>query len=181
MGRETRTATANGVEVKYFCVSLSPGRISSGSTGRTDPCYTSTGSRVQPGLTALKHPALQPFQGEFGRIGDRHHRHHARLTGSLTTRSAASGTLPAMFRLITSKPSWRTSRTACFDFAAHQRSGQHQRLALGRRATARTASASACSPTSGMVSTEMCSPRMLCRSASEPRRWPPAPPGPRRP
>jgi hypothetical protein len=37
----------------------------------------------------------------------------------------------------------------------------------GRRDTARTASASSCSPTSGMVSIEMRSPRMLCRSASE--------------
>ena len=33
-------------------------------------------------------------------------------TGSDTTRSAASGTLPAMLRLITSKPCARTSRTA---------------------------------------------------------------------
>ena len=37
----------------------------------------------------------------------------------------------------------------------------------GRRAHARTVSAKTCSPTSGIVSTEMCSPRMLCRSASE--------------
>ena len=40
-------------------------------------------------------------------------------------------------------------------------------LTLGSRSTARTASARGCSPTRGIVSTEMCSPRMLCRSASE--------------
>ena len=39
--------------------------------------------------------------------------------------------------------------------------------ARGRRVTARTASASGLSPTRGIVSTEMCSPRMLWRSASE--------------
>ena len=36
----------------------------------------------------------------------------------------------------------------------------------GRRTTARTALASASSPTSGIVSTEIRSPRILCRSAS---------------
>lgn len=53
------------------------------------------------------------------------------------------------------------------DFALHERSGEDEGLARGRRATARTASASAASPTRGMVSMEICSPRMLWRSASE--------------
>ena len=39
--------------------------------------------------------------------------------------------------------------------------------ARGSRVTARTASARLFSPTRGIVSTEMCSPRMLWRSASE--------------
>ena len=39
----------------------------------------------------------------------------------------------------------------------------------GSRTTARTAAAISCSPTSGIVSTEIRSPRMLCRSASDDR------------
>src|SRR4029453_10162118 len=56
------------------------------------------------------------------------------------------------------------------DGAAHQRARPHEHAgprARGRRAPPRRGSASVCSPTSGMVSTEMCSPRMLWRSASE--------------
>jgi hypothetical protein len=88
-------------------------------------------------------------------------------TGSLTTRSAASGTLPAMFRLITSSPV-RALPARLLDLAAHQRSGQHQRLGPGQAGPPRAPRpASACSPTSGIVSTEMCSPRILCRSASD--------------
>ena len=49
-------------------------------------------------------------------------------TGSLTTRSDASGTLPAMFKLITSKPFFRTSRTACSISPPIKCSRQHQCL-----------------------------------------------------
>ena len=88
-------------------------------------------------------------------------------TGSLTTRSAASGTLPAMLRLITSMPRARTSRTAVSIAPPISEPASTSARARGRRVTARTASASGVSPTSGIVSTEMCSPRMLWRSASE--------------
>ena len=47
-------------------------------------------------------------------------------TGSVTTRSAASGTLPAMFRLMTIRPWARTSRTRLLDVAAHQRARQDE-------------------------------------------------------
>ena len=82
-------------------------------------------------------------------------------TGSVTTRSAASGTLPAMFRLTTSRPCARTSRTAFSMSPPINAPASTSAFARGNRATARTASASGCSPTSGMVSTEMRSPRML--------------------
>ena len=49
-------------------------------------------------------------------------------TGSVTTRSAASGTLPAIFRLITTNPCCAHLAHRGLDVAAHQRTGQHQRL-----------------------------------------------------
>ena len=47
-------------------------------------------------------------------------------SGSVTTRSAASGTLPAMFKLITMTPLASAARDGVGDRAAHQRAGQHQ-------------------------------------------------------
>ena len=49
-------------------------------------------------------------------------------TGSLTTRSAASGTLPAMFSEITSSPLRADLFDRRGDLAAHDRAGQHQQL-----------------------------------------------------
>ena len=87
-------------------------------------------------------------------------------SGSVTTRSAASGTLPAMLRLITITPCWRSSVTASVIAPPIRAPASTTTRARGSRPTARTAAASASSPTSGIVSTEMRSPRMLCRSAS---------------
>src|SRR5438093_1867806 len=81
--------------------------------------------------------------------------------GSDTTRSAASGTLPAMFREITMSPFARTSSTALVMSPPMSEPASTSSRTRGRRATARTAAVSACSPTSGIVSTEMRSPRML--------------------
>ena len=47
-------------------------------------------------------------------------------TGSVTTRSAASGTLPAMLRLITSSPCARTSRTAASISPPMSDAGEHE-------------------------------------------------------
>ena len=47
-------------------------------------------------------------------------------TGSVTTRSAASGTVPAMFSEITNNPLPRTSSTAVAISPAHQRTGEHE-------------------------------------------------------
>ena len=87
-------------------------------------------------------------------------------TGSLTTRSAASGTLPAMFSEITRRPFLRTSSTAAVISPPISAPASTSSLTRGSRAVARTAAASSCSPTSGIVSMEMRSPRMLWRSAS---------------
>src|SRR5450759_4516250 len=57
-------------------------------------------------------------------------------TGSLTTRSAASGTLPAIFRLITTSPCWRTSRTALSMSPPISDPASTSALARGRRAKA---------------------------------------------
>ena len=77
--------------------------------------------------------ALEAVDGEFGSgIGDSHYSHYSAWTGSVTTRSAASGTPPAMFRLMTSRPVSRTSRTASTisppmsDPARHQRTSARQ-------------------------------------------------------
>ena len=70
-------------------------------------------------------------------------------TGSLTTRSHASGTLPAMLRLTTRRPWLRTSRTAFSISPPISAPASTRAEARGSRATARTASARGCSPTSG--------------------------------
>ena len=87
-------------------------------------------------------------------------------TGSDTTRSATSGTLPAMFSEITMRPFCRTSWTAFEISPPISEPASTRSRTRGRRTTARTALASSLSPTSGMVSIEIRSPRMLCRSAS---------------
>ena len=87
-------------------------------------------------------------------------------TGSETTRSATSGTLPAIFSEMTIRPLLRTSSTALVISPPMIEPASTSRRTRGSRTTDRTAPASASSPTSGMVSTEMRSPRMLCRSAS---------------
>src|SRR6185295_2471844 len=87
-------------------------------------------------------------------------------TGSLTTRSAASGTLPAMLSEITLSPMARTSSTAVAMSPPISAPASTSIFTRGSRPVARTAAASSCSLTSGIVSTEMRSPRMLWRSAS---------------
>ncbi len=87
-------------------------------------------------------------------------------TGSETTRSATEGTVPAMFNEMTRIPCSRTSRTALVMSPPMIAPAITRMRARGRRATARTAAARFVSPTSGIVSTEIRSPRMLCRSAS---------------
>ena len=48
-------------------------------------------------------------------------------TGSVTTRSAASGTLPAMLRLITRSPCCADLADGLLNLSAHQRPREHQR------------------------------------------------------
>ena len=79
----------------------------------------------------------------------------------------AAGTLPAMFSLTTIRPCVRTSRTARSMSPTISDPASTSAFIRGSLAHARTASASGCSPTRGIVSTEMRSPRMLWRSASE--------------
>src|SRR6266542_403731 len=88
-------------------------------------------------------------------------------TGSVTTRSAARGTDPAMFRLITRMPFARTSSTAALISPPMSAPASTSATARGSRATARTASDRSRSPTIGIVSMLIFSPRMLWRSASE--------------
>src|SRR6266508_140343 len=87
-------------------------------------------------------------------------------TGSVTTRSACSGTEPAMFREMTRMPRARTSSTASVTSPPISAPASTTATARGSLATARTALARFSSPTIGIVSTLIFSPRMLCRSAS---------------
>src|SRR5258705_4180721 len=87
-------------------------------------------------------------------------------TGSDTTRSAASGTEPAMLSAVTGIPTARISRTALLISPPMSDPASTRMWARGRSATARTASAICFSPTSAIVSTLIRSPRRLCRSAS---------------
>ena len=92
-------------------------------------------------------------------------------TDSLTTTSAASGTDPAMLVQTTMIPASRISRTAFVMSPPMSAPASTRARARWSRATARTACASWSSPTRGIVSTEIRSPRILCRSASETAPW----------
>ncbi len=86
--------------------------------------------------------------------------------GLVTTRLACFGTDPAILRAMTGIPATRTRSTALEIFPPMSDPARTRMDALGRRTTASTAWARSSSPTRGMVSTEIRSPRMLCRSAS---------------
>ena len=88
-------------------------------------------------------------------------------TGSLTTRSTWSVIEPTMLRAMIGIPAARSSSAARLISPPMIEPASTSSRARGRSATARTADAIASSPTSGIVSTEIRSPRRLCRSASD--------------
>src|SRR6266511_2592512 len=102
-------------------------------------------------------------------------------TGSVTTRSACSGTEPAMFSDTTRMPRARTSSTASVTAPSISDPASTSATARGSLATARAALVRFSFPMIGMVSTLIFSPRILCRSASPiaPRAtWPTCAPAP---
>src|ERR1035437_1231127 len=102
-------------------------------------------------------------------------------SGSLTTRSATFATDPAIRSETTRMPAAWISLTATVISPPIRLPASTRPSTRGSRATALTASAISFSPTRGMVSTEIRSPRMLWRSASltapmtTPEAWAPAP------
>src|SRR5664280_778015 len=88
-------------------------------------------------------------------------------TGSVTTRSTCSVMEPTMLRAMIGMPTARSSSAARLMSPPMIEPARTRHRARGRSATARTAPAMFASPTRAIVSTEMRSPRRLCRSASE--------------
>ena len=87
-------------------------------------------------------------------------------TGSDTTRSTWSVIEPTMLSAMIGMPTARSSSAATLMSPPMIEPARTSSRARGRSATARTAAAMFSSPTSGMVSTLIRSPRRLCRSAS---------------
>ena len=87
-------------------------------------------------------------------------------TGSLITRSTWSVIEPTMLSAMIGMPTERSSSAAMLISPPMIEPARTSIRARGRSATARTAAAMFSSPTSGIVSTEIFSPRRLCRSAS---------------
>ena len=87
-------------------------------------------------------------------------------TGSDTTRSTCSVIEPTMFSAMIGMPTARSSSAATLMSPPMIEPARTSSRARGRSATARTAAAMFSSPTSGIVSTLIRSPRRLWRSAS---------------
>ena len=115
----------------------------------------------------LEHAAFEAGDGEGGGIGDGHDGHDAGLTGSETTRSGGIGDATGHVEADDEGGLRATSRTARSICRRPRviRPGRGRVLWEGGRRREQLRR-EACPPTRGMVSTEICSPRMLWRSAS---------------
>ena len=142
------------------------GRVRSGRSGRSGRARPA--DQTHPTHPPLSVPPLLLLHDvELRGVGDGHDGHHAGLNRDRTRRDRRR---PARCRPCSAKspagPSRGRLRRPCVISPPISDPASTSSRTRGSSTTARTAAASSCSPTSGIVSTEMRSPRMLCRSAS---------------